>query len=87
MKGSSIAIKAETDRSGWRHYISRLQGSTVCFDLSGYAVSLAAIADLENGLRGLSDQDLQRRSRDLHARARCSPVRAESDLPSTRPSC
>ena len=58
------------NRTGWRHFLSRVQGSTVRFDLEPYAASLAAIAELEGEIRALSDEDLQRRSRDFHARAR-----------------
>ena len=52
------------------HYVRRLQGSTVRFDLSGYEPELIAIADLEDGCRKLSDQDILQRGRALHARAR-----------------
>ena len=71
MKRSSVASNAIANRSGWKHYISRLQSSSFRIDyITRQAASLAAIADLENGLRDLSDQDIQRRSLELHARAR-----------------
>ena len=71
MEGSAAASNAVAKGSGWKHYISRLQGSTVRFDFATrHAASLAAIADLERGLRELSEQEIQRRSLDLRARAR-----------------
>ena len=57
VKASSVVKDTVATRPGWRHYISRLQGSTVRFDFSGYAPSVAAIADLESELRELSDQE------------------------------
>ncbi len=51
------------------HYVRRLQGSTVRFDLSRYEPELIAIADLEDGCRKLSDPDILQRGRALHARA------------------
>lgn len=70
MKDSSVAQGAMATRSGWKQHIRRWQGSTVRFDLRGYAASVAAIADLESELRALSDQAIERRSQALHARAR-----------------
>ena len=53
-----------------RQGIGRLQGRSVRFDLGDYAAATAAIADLEKELRELSDQEIQRRGKDLHDRAR-----------------
>jgi preprotein translocase subunit SecA len=56
--------------AGWRRYISRLQGSTIRFDLGRYTAEAAEIANLEGGLRECSDGDILRQSSALRARAR-----------------
>jgi preprotein translocase subunit SecA len=58
------------DRPGWKHYINRLQGTTVSFDLTRYGVPLAGITALETAFRGLSDEEILRRSQALHDSAR-----------------
>ena len=70
MKTSFVRNSTPANRPGWKHYISRLQGSTVCVDLTPYESPLAAIAELETACRQLSDQEILRRSRALHDRAR-----------------
>ena len=54
----------------WSQYLSRLRGSTVEFDLSGYSAALAAIASLGDELRALPDEGIRRRGEELRARAR-----------------
>ena len=70
MKTSFVRNSTPANRPGWKHYLSRLQGSTVCVDLTPYESPLAAIAELETACRQLSDQEILRRSRALHDRAR-----------------
>jgi preprotein translocase subunit SecA len=73
-----IAIVSNTtpgNRPGWKDYLHALQGSTVRFDLSGYAPALSAIAALEDGCRDLADQRLRDRSHALRARARSGEPR------------
>jgi preprotein translocase subunit SecA len=65
-----------------RQGIGRLQGTSVRFDLSDYAAATAAVADLEKELRGLSDQEIQRRGQDLHDRARAGADRSVLRAPS-----
>ena len=65
-----------------RQGIGRLQGGSVRFDLSDYAATTAAIADLEKELRELSDQEIQRRGQDLHNRARAGADRSVLRIPS-----
>ena len=65
-----------------RQGIGRLQGGSVRFDLSDYAATTAAIADLEKELRELSDQEIQRRGQDLHDRARAGADRSVLRIPS-----
>jgi preprotein translocase subunit SecA len=57
---------------GWRHVISRLQGSTVRLDLSAYRPLVAEIAHIEDVCRDLTDEELLHRSEALRARARAS---------------
>ena len=70
-----VSNGAAANRPGWRHYLDRLQGSTVRFDLGGYAPEVDAIAALESACRELSDEDILDRSRALHARARSGTPR------------
>ena len=56
--------------TGFKRYISRLQGSTVRFDLRAYAPAVAAIGGLERELTSLADEDIRGRSRALRQRAR-----------------
>jgi preprotein translocase subunit SecA len=75
VKTAVVSDFAAANRPGWRHYIRRLQGSTVRFDLSRYESPVAAIAELESACRELSDQEILRRSRALRARARSGEPR------------
>ena len=70
MKSALVSNGAVLNRPGWKHYVRRLQGSTVRLDLSGYAPPVAAIAALESACRDLSDGEILQRGRALHARAR-----------------
>jgi preprotein translocase subunit SecA len=67
------------NRAVWTERISRLQGSTVHFDLATYAPSIDAIAALEPKLQGLTDSEIRRRSRSLQDNAR-----AGAELPALR---
>jgi len=73
---TTVSNFAVANRPGWKHYIHRLQGSTVRFDLSSYESPVAAIAELESACRTLSDQEILGRSRALHASARSGEPRA-----------
>ncbi len=53
-----------------KRYISRLQGSTVQFDVRRYAPAVAAIGALERELTSLANEDILGRSRALRERAR-----------------
>ncbi len=55
---------------GWRHFVHRLQGSTVQFDLHRYLAPLMEIAALEDSTARLTDADIEARSRALRDRAR-----------------
>ena len=68
-------------RPDWRHYLRRLQGSTVRFDLSGYHPELSAIAAAEPALRGLDDAGLLRRAGELQARAVAGEPLADLRVP------
>jgi preprotein translocase subunit SecA len=61
--------------AGWSLRISRLQSSEVHFDLSSYAATTVDIADLESELRDISDEDILRRSQNLHGRVRAGEDR------------
>jgi preprotein translocase subunit SecA len=74
MKTSFIS-KSTMSGADWKHRIRRLQGSTVCVDLRRYASPAAAIAQLESACRDLSDEEISRGSRALHARARAGEPR------------
>ena len=54
----------------WMHYLDRLRGSTVRFDLHRYGPLLADIAQLEAATQGLTDIDITERARALRQRAR-----------------
>jgi preprotein translocase subunit SecA len=69
MKTALVSNRIPANRPGWKHYLHRLQGSTVRFDLTSYASALGAIADLESACRELSDQEVLERSRALRARS------------------
>jgi preprotein translocase subunit SecA len=69
MKTAIVSNGAIANRPGWKHYIDRLQGSTVRYDLTRYESPVAEIAELETACRQLSDQEILRRSQALHARA------------------
>jgi preprotein translocase subunit SecA len=75
MKTAIVSHGAVANRPGWKHYVARLQGSTVRYDLSRYASPMAAIAELESACRELSDQEILRRSEALRARARSGEPR------------
>jgi preprotein translocase subunit SecA len=70
VKTATVAKGRAPNRAGWKHFLSRLQGSTVRVDLTCYESSLTGIAALERASRNLSDQDILGRSRELRARAR-----------------
>ena len=80
MKESSAGTNTVANRLDWSYYLRRLQGSTVRLDLSEYAASLAAIADLEAELQALTDEEMQTRARTLRDR-----VRAGEELGQIRP--
>ena len=75
-----MEISAVSSRSAancnWQHHLRRLQGSTVCVDLRRYDASVAAIAEQENTIRRLSNQDILHQSQTLHAAARAGQARA-----------
>ena len=75
MKRSIVSNAAGANRPGWRHYIDRLQGSTVRFDLRCYASDVDAVAALESACRELSDEEILDRARALHNRARAGTPR------------
>ena len=75
MKTAHRSTETVGNRPGWKHYIHRLQGSTVRFDLGSYASPLAAIAELESACRGLSDREILDRSRALQSRSRSGEAR------------
>jgi preprotein translocase subunit SecA len=75
VKTAFVSTGTVANRRGWKHYIARLQGSTVQFDLRRYESPLAAIAELEGACRQLSDQEILARSRALHDRARSGEPR------------
>jgi len=81
MKTAVDSTGAVANRPGWKHYLRRLQGSTVRFDLSRYQSPVAAIAELEREYRDLSDQDIVRRSQALRARARSGESRDALRVP------
>jgi preprotein translocase subunit SecA len=68
-------------RAVLRHFIQRLQGSTVRFDLTGYQPAAAAISAFESECLGLSDQELVGRSRALQTRARSGEASAVLRVP------
>ena len=72
---------ASSNRPGWRHHIDRLRGSTVSFDLSRFQSPLADIGAIEGACRGLSDDDLGRRSQALRDRALAGDPRAALRAP------
>ena len=76
MKTARVSNRTAGNRPGWKHYIRRLQGSTVRFDLSSYASPLAAISELESACRELSDREILDRSRVLQERARAGEPRS-----------
>ena len=80
MKESPAGTKTVKNRTDWTYYLRRLQGSTVRFDLTEYAASLAAIAALEAELQALTDEEIQTRARTLRDR-----VRAAEELGEIRP--
>jgi preprotein translocase subunit SecA len=75
MKTELVSNRTPGNRPLWKHYIQRLQGSTVRFDLGSYASSLAAIADLEPLYRDLLDHEILDHSRALQSRARSREAR------------
>ncbi len=81
MSTSIRSRAASSNRPGWRHRLSRLQGSTVCFDVSRYDSPLADIGALEGAGRGLSDDDLVRRSAALRGRVRAGEPLAAVRVP------
>ena len=72
MSTSSDSNSVVENHIGWRHVISRLQGSTVRLDLSAYRPLVAEIAHIEDVCRDLTDEELLHRSEALRARARAS---------------
>jgi len=79
MKASNNTV---ADHPGWKHYISRLQGTTVSFDRTRYQLPLARITELESAFRRLSDEEILQRSRALHDRARAGqpPIALRNSL-------
>ncbi len=75
MKRSIVSNAAGANRPGWRHYLDRLQGSTVRFDLRCHASEVDAVAALDNACRELPDQEILDRARALHTRARAGTPR------------
>ena len=75
MKTAIVSNGLFAKRSGWKQYISRLDGSTVRFDLTRYESAVAAIAALEGACRHVPDQEILRRSQELHARVRSGEPR------------
>jgi preprotein translocase subunit SecA len=67
--------------SGWKHYIRRLQDSSIRLDLRCYARPLAAIAELEHAYRVLSDEEIRRLGRTLQGRSRSGEGRAALRIP------
>jgi preprotein translocase subunit SecA len=55
---------------GWRERLAGFRGVPIEFDLQSYDGELAAIQSLEPELAGLSDEELDRRARQLRDRAR-----------------
>ena len=75
MNKAIVPRGAVANRLGWKHYMRRLQGSPVRDNLSGYESPLAAITELESACRDIADDEISRRSRALHARARSGEPR------------
>ncbi len=65
----------------WKRLVSRLQGSTVRIDLSAYEPEVAAIGNLEPGLRDLSDEEILHRSLTIRDRARSGEPLAALRVP------
>ena len=70
MKESSAVTNTVANRLDWSYYLRRLQGSTIRLDLSEYAATSTAIADLEAELQALTDEDIQTRACTLRDRVR-----------------
>ena len=66
--------------SAWKHYIRRLQGSSVRFDVSRYLSPLTEINGLEPAIGRLSDDEILSRGKDLQRRARTGEPRLPERL-------
>jgi preprotein translocase subunit SecA len=54
--------------NGWRQRLSRIQGSSVQFDLEAYGQALAEINELESSVQVLSNAELEARAREVRER-------------------